>query len=101
MNGIIISNVSNLKIEGCTIHPSNWIRACSRCNGPIYTGEGQYIPSQNYGNRHFMVHKTVALCKERQDLRVLEDKMELMNMPEMTVADWYKQFLQKIATKRG
>jgi len=48
-----------------------------------------------------MVHKTVALCKERQDLRVLEDKMELMNMPEMTVADWYKQFLQKIATKRG
>ncbi len=68
---------------------TDWVRACSRCNGIIYKGEGEYIPSKNYGARHFIVHKTVALCKQRQDLRIPEEKVELMNMPEQTVKEWH------------
>ena len=68
-----------------------WIRVCCRCNGLIYKGEGKYIPSKNYGNRYFMVHKTVTLCKERCDLRVPEDIKELMSMKEQSIKEWHKR----------
>ena len=68
---------------------SKWCRVCSRCNGLVYAGEGQHIPSRNYGPKHFIVHKTVELCKHRQRLRGTA-LQELKTMPEQTVTEWYE-----------
>lgn len=63
-----------------------WMRVCCHCNGIILKDEGKFVDSTNYGKRHFMVHKSVTLCKERHHLRVPEDIAALMK--EAVIEGW-------------
>ena len=74
-----------------------WSRACNRCNGIIYKGEGTHIPSVNYGDRHFIIHKDVKVCKQRQDIRPPKEREQLMNLPDdITPRQWHDDLLKNI-----
>ena len=74
-----------------------WSRVCSRCNGIIYKREGAHIPSNNYGSRHFIIHKDVKICKQRNDIRIPKEKEQLMNLPDnITPIEWYNGLLERI-----
>ena len=46
------------------IHTNQWHRICSRCNGPIYKGEGQIIGKCKTDDTRFWQHKKYGLCQK-------------------------------------
>ena len=46
------------------IHPNQWHRICSRCNGPIYKGEGKIIGRCKTDGCTTWQHKKYGLCQK-------------------------------------
>ena len=57
---------------------NDWVRPCSRCNGPIYKGEGRVGGKRSCCGTLYYFHKSIELCKQRQDIRIKEEREKLL-----------------------
>lgn len=62
---IEIASGERVNMQDVTIlNKKQWHRICSRCNGPIYKGEGQIIGKCKTDDTKFWQHKKYGLCQK-------------------------------------